>query len=90
MGRSTGLPGVEPIPRYDPIPRLLRSRGKNLFRKWEDNCSHEVEWMGDSLSSHFFAFPFKVKWKKRSRDASLVAPSARILSTMLRKGLMWS
>nr|GFC39977.1 hypothetical protein [Tanacetum cinerariifolium] len=50
----------------------------------------EVAWIGDSLSSHFFDSPFKVKWKKHSRDASLVASSARILSMMLKKILMWS
>ncbi|GJZ34387.1 hypothetical protein Tco_0580204 [Tanacetum coccineum] len=32
----------------------------------------------------------RVKWKKRNLDASLVALSARMLSTMLRKSLMWS
>ncbi|GKD48368.1 hypothetical protein Tco_1277344 [Tanacetum coccineum] len=31
-----------------------------------------------------------LKWKKRSLDVSLVAPSACMLSTMLRKSLMWS
>ncbi|GKA47940.1 hypothetical protein Tco_0740898 [Tanacetum coccineum] len=36
------------------------------------------------------SIPDRVKWKKRSPDASLVAPSAHILSTMLRKSLMWS
>ncbi|GJY44365.1 hypothetical protein Tco_0432578 [Tanacetum coccineum] len=73
MGHPTGLPGIERIPQYDPIPRLrgarnrricdqlnaVRSRGKNLFRKLEDSCSHEVAWMGDSLSSHFFASLFR-------------------------------
>ncbi|GJV01781.1 hypothetical protein Tco_1335350 [Tanacetum coccineum] len=42
---------------------------------------------GGSLSSHSFALPFRVKWKNQSLDASFVAPSACMLSTMLRKSL---
>ncbi|GJY06907.1 hypothetical protein Tco_0373961 [Tanacetum coccineum] len=39
--------------------------------------------VGGILSSHSAAFPFREKWKKRSLDVSLVAPSACMLAPVL-------
>nr|GEU77973.1 hypothetical protein [Tanacetum cinerariifolium]GEV06743.1 hypothetical protein [Tanacetum cinerariifolium] len=61
--------------------------GNNLFINWETNCSHVVTRLGGSLLNHSFALPFRVKWKNWNLDASFVAPSACMLSTMLMKSL---
>ncbi|GJU20066.1 hypothetical protein Tco_1153408 [Tanacetum coccineum] len=44
----------------------------------------EMDQVSGILSSHSAAFPVREKWKNLNLDVSLVAPSARILSTILK------
>ncbi|GJX74046.1 hypothetical protein Tco_0312641 [Tanacetum coccineum] len=71
-----------------PWIKSLRAEVRSTRKKWsrnrETSLSHVVTKVGGILSSHSASFPLRRKWRNLNLDVSLVAPSACMLSTILK------